>query len=333
MARRKVTLYSRSSGYRIPGARDPAGAAPPAPVSAPPRFSGARAFLARYDRPLLLLAIGLMAIAFMGRPALAPQPSPVTQQDIDKAVRYSLETKGVPSQSAKAYEIVRPSVVRVRRLEDDESAAGAKEQNANAGAGKPQERGPEGAKRDVAGKKDTDQAVGTGVVVVDSGLIVTNLHVVEGAARLAVVFADGLESEAFVVSTQPENDLAVIQAKTLPDDLTPATLKSTRDLRAGDDVIAVGFPWGLGPTVTAGVVSGLRRAFVSPEGKRLMTNLIQFDAAANPGNSGGPLVTADGGVVGIVTAIANPTGQRSFAGIGFAVPIENAASGVGISPF
>jgi S1-C subfamily serine protease len=175
--------------------------------------------------------------------------------------------------------------------------------------------------------------VGTGVVVVDSGLIVTNLHVVEGAARLGVVFADGLESEAFVVSTQPENDLAVIQAKTLPDDLTPATLKSTRDLRAGDDVIAVGFPWGLGPTVTAGVVSGLRRAFVSPEGKRLMTNLIQFDAAANPGNSGGPLVTADGGVVGIVTAIANPTGQRSFAGIGFAVPIENAASGVGISPF
>jgi serine protease Do len=85
--------------------------------------------------------------------------------------------------------------------------------------------------------------------------------------------------------------------------------------------------------VTAGVVSGLRREFVSPEGKRLLTNLIQFDAAANPGSSGGPLVTAQGEVVGIVTAILNPTDQRFFVGIGFAVPIENAAAAVGIPPF
>jgi S1-C subfamily serine protease len=98
-------------------------------------------------------------------------------------------------------------------------------------------------------------------------------------------------------------------------------------------VVAVGFPFGIGPSVSAGVVSGLRREFRSPEGRQMLTNLIQFDAAANPGNSGGPLVTAEGEVVGIVTAILNPTEARTFIGIGFAVPIENAASAVGLPPF
>jgi S1-C subfamily serine protease len=136
-----------------------------------------------------------------------------------------------------------------------------------------------------------------------------------------------------VIGLQPENDLAVLQAKTIPDDLVPATLRSTRDLAMGDQVIAVGFPFGIGPSVSAGVVSGLKREYRSPEGKRLLTNLIQFDAAANPGNSGGPLATMDGEVVGIVTAILNPSDQGVFIGIGFAVPIENAASAVGVSPF
>jgi S1-C subfamily serine protease len=95
----------------------------------------------------------------------------------------------------------------------------------------------------------------------------------------------------------------------------------------------VGFPFGIGPSASAGVVSGLKREFRSPEGDRVLTNLIQFDAAANPGNSGGPLVTMDGEVVGIVTAILNPSRQRVFIGIGFAVPIENAAGAVGLSPF
>jgi S1-C subfamily serine protease len=148
-----------------------------------------------------------------------------------------------------------------------------------------------------------------------------------------VVFADGLESDARVVGLQPEDDLAVIQAATVPDDLVPATLRSTANLAPGDEVVAVGFPFGIGPSASAGVVSGLRREFHSPEGKRLLTNLIQFDAAVNPGSSGGPLVTTDGAVVGIVTAILNPNAQRVFVGIGFAVPIENAASAVGIHPF
>jgi S1-C subfamily serine protease len=95
----------------------------------------------------------------------------------------------------------------------------------------------------------------------------------------------------------------------------------------------VGFPFGIGPSASGGIVSGLKRAFRSPEGKQEMTNLIQFDAAANPGNSGGPLVTMDGEVVGIVTAILNPTPARTFLGIGFAVPIENAATAAGLPPF
>jgi len=112
-----------------------------------------------------------------------------------------------------------------------------------------------------------------------------------------------------------------------------ASLRSTADLNVGDEVVAVGFPFGIGPSASAGIVSGLAREYRSPEGKRVLTNLIQFDAAANPGNSGGPLVTMDGEVVGIVTAILNPSDQRVFIGIGFAVPIENAASAVGLSPF
>ena len=110
-------------------------------------------------------------------------------------------------------------------------------------------------------------------------------------------------------------------------------MRSTGDLAPGDEVVAVGFPFGIGPSASAGVVSGLKREFRSPEGKRMLTNLIQFDAAANPGNSGGPLVTMDGEVVGIVTAILNPTEQRVFIGIGFAVPIENAAAAAGMPPF
>jgi S1-C subfamily serine protease len=231
-------------------------------------------------------------------------PSPLTQEDIDAAVLHSLQTAALPSPAARAYEIIRPAVVRVRALE----------------AEKP-------------GHPDVERSVGTGVVIVDTGTILTNFHVVVGAPRLRVEFADGLEADASIIGLEPEQDLAVLKAKSIPDDLVAATMRSTRDLAVGDRVVAVGFPFGIGPSASAGIVSGLRREFRSPEGERLLTNLIQFDAAANPGNSGGPLVTADGEVIGIVTAIMNPTDQRVFIGIGFAVPIETAAGSVGMSPF
>jgi len=181
--------------------------------------------------------------------------------------------------------------------------------------------------------EEVEQGVGTGVVIIDKGIILTNLHVVSGADRIKVIFADGLEAIATITGVQPENDLAVLQASKIPDDMIAATMRSTGDLKPGDKVLAVGFPFGIGPSASGGVVSGLKRAFRSPEGRQEMSNLIQFDAAANPGNSGGPLVTMDGEVVGIVTAILNPTPARTFLGIAFAVPIENAAAAAGLPPF
>ncbi len=264
--------------------------------------------LKQIEKPLLIAAGALFALGLVvAHSSLQPVPHTFTQADIDAAVLHTLETKTLPSTAARAYEIIRPSVVRVRQLGTSKD-------------------GPHG-------DGDIEKSVGTGVVIVDKGIILTNLHVVAGGDRLGVVFADGTESEATVLGVQPENDLAVIQAKTLPDDLVPATLRGTGDLAPGDEVVAVGFPFGIGPTATSGVVSGLRRIHRSRDGTRDIVNLIQFDAAANPGSSGGPLVTADGEVVGIVTAILNPTDQKVFIGIGFAVPIENAASAIGISPF
>ena len=261
--------------------------------------------MARHERiALVVLTALLSSLLVIGYTATKPPARQITQHDIDAAVLHTLDSNVLPSAAAKAFEIVQQSVVRVRRLEhlkDEED--------------------------------DRVRGIGSGVVIVDKGVILTNLHVVNGAERVQVVFADGTESDATMIGLQPENDLAVLQAKTIPDDLVPATLRSTRDLAMGDEVIAVGFPFGIGPSVSAGVVSGLKREYRSPEGKRLLTNLIQFDAAANPGNSGGPLATMDGEVVGIVTAILNPSDQGVFIGIGFAVPIENAASAVGISPF
>ena len=107
---------------------------------------------------------------------------------------------------------------------------------------------------------------------------------------------------------------------------------SSSSLQPGDEVVAVGFPFGIGPSVSAGVVSGLNRQFRS-QSNSMMRGLIQADAAANPGNSGGPLVNMQGEVVGIVTAILNPTQSRTFIGILFAATIESAATGLGVPPF
>ena len=278
----------------------------------------------------------LTALWLSGRAGSAP-----TQQDIDTAVERSLQTLTLPSQAARAYEIIRPSVVRVRGLpaHDEAQAADSAPGRADAdNATRPARRAGatdrSGASRDARRRPPSaDETVGTGVVILDTGVILTNLHVVENAARIALVFADGTESEASIVGLHPEHDLAVLQARTLPDDLVAATLRSTGDLLVGDLVVAVGFPFGIGPSASSGVVSGLKREYQSAEGRRLLTNLIQFDAAANPGNSGGPLVTAEGEVVGIVTGILSPGPSRGFIGIGFAVPIENAASAVGTPPF
>jgi S1-C subfamily serine protease len=320
---KRAPLYSRSTRVHAPPAS-------PAPESEPPRAAQPRLWrrvAAKREMLLWLLVAGLVAL--VGAQGVRSGARMPTQDDIDAAVRYTLEKKPLPSQAAKAYAAVKGSIVRVQGFGDEDEKGKDKDK------GKPDAKpgGKDDGKDDGGTPGSHDRSTGTGVVIVDKGLILTNLHVVIGAKQVKVTFADGLESDASLVNIQPENDLAVLKAHQVPDDLAAATMRSTADLAPGDEVVAIGFPFGIGPSVSSGVVSGLKREFRSPEGQRMLSNLIQFDAAANPGNSGGPLVTMDGEVVGIVTAILNPTEQRTFIGIGFAVPIENAAAAVGLPPF
>ena len=173
--------------------------------------------------------------------------------------------------------------------------------------------------------------MGTGVVVEEDGTILTNLHVATGTPKIRVTFMDGTIADARIIGSQPGNDLAVIQPSTIPPGLKPAALSSAATLSPGDTVVSVGFPFGVGPSASAGVVSGLNREF-QDRGRPSLTGLIQFDASTNPGNSGGPLVNANGEVVGITTALMNPSGVRTFAGIGFAITIDTAASAIGENP-
>ena len=304
---KKTPLYSRS---RRPAEAPEAAAATPAAAPAPTRRGRLAALLARHERKVWALALALLALGmWYGNPALSMK-APLTIEQIDAAMRQSIEDKPLLSPATRAYEAIFPSVVRVVGLMTE---------------------GDDGSDEKEHGV--VERGVGSGVVIIDNGTILTNLHVVSGAKKIRVTFFDGSQSEAAIVNTQPENDLAVLRARTIPDDFVAATMRSTADLSPGDQVIAVGFPFGIGPSVSSGIVSGLKRQFRSPDGQQLLTNLIQFDAAANPGNSGGPLVTMDGEVVGIVTAILNPNRQRVFIGIGFAVPIENAAAAAGMPPF
>ena len=324
---KKVPLYSRSrrlgagAEESVPGAGPAASNGAPAfsgnsveaaaaAASAPSRSERLQGTLLRHERRLWALAVlALIGAAWLFNPALVAKP-PLTIEQIDHAIRSSIEEKPLTSAATRAYDSIMPSVVRVVGLMSD---------------------GDDGA--DDKDHMNAERGIGTGVVIIDNGTILTSLHVIAGAKKVQVTFFNGSQSEATVINTQPENDLAVLRARTIPDDLQAATMRSTADLSPGDEVIAVGFPFGIGPSVSSGIVSGLKRQFRSPDGQQTLSNLIQFDAAANPGNSGGPLVTMDGEVVGIVAAILNPSHQRVFIGIGFAVPIENAATGAGMPPF
>lgn len=290
-----------------------------------PRFSKLRQQLSPRNIYFLWSVVGLLALLLLISFSLALRPAPrkLTQDDINAAVLKTLETTLLPSPAAKAYQTIIPSVVRVVAI-GKRNITPAETRGTKKDSKKP---GPPGQ------EDEGDRSVGTGVVIVDKGIILTNLHVVQGAETIKITFSDGLETTASITGVQPENDLAVLQAHKIPDDLIAATMRSTADLLPGDQVMAVGYPFGIGPSASSGIVSGVKRNFRSPEGKQQMSNLIQFDAAANPGNSGGPLVTMDGEVVGIVTAIYNPNQQRTFVGIGFAVPIENAAAAAGMPPF
>lgn len=246
------------------------------------------------------VAIALVALFIFS--AINPQPR-MTQRDIDAAVARALASATPPPPAAvQVYEIIRPSLVRIStRFLDD--------------------------------KGNMERGRGTGIVLDERGTILTSLHVVRNALEIQVVFADGTESSALLDASQPEQDIAVLRTLQRPPGLVPATLGSPRFLQVGDEAIVVGNPFGLTNSLSVGAISGLERTFVPPNGKEPMRGLIQFDAAVNPGNSGGPLLNRDGEVVGIVTGLVNPTNQDVFIGIGFAVPIDVAAAAAGSPPY
>ena len=278
----------------------------PLPPEPPSDWQLVREWLLRTwqgHRTLILLSANALTVvvAVLLYHALQPAPQRLTQRDIDAAVARTLEkTPPPPSNASVAYDIIRPSVVTVE----------AKIQKAGA----------------------TSATLGAGVVITETGMILTCLHVVQDAPMVKVVFADGTESDAVVNARIPEKDLAVLNAITVPDELKPATLASSSSLRVGDEVIAVGNPFGVIGSVTDGVVSGLGRQYVSRETGAELRNLIQFDAAVNPGNSGGPLLNRQGEVVGIVASLLNPTREDVFIGIGFAIPIDDTGGAIGLPP-
>ena len=311
MIRRTVYSQSRQPtalGHKSVSPTTSKTSAPQTPNGPPKGIRLRFAQFVKYRDRLLFLLLGILLslAAVLIYETAKPNPQQITQEDIDQAVLYSLDNLPPnPSISAVAYEVIRPSVVLVRRL-----ASNTEEQDL-----------------------PIEEGVGTGVVIVDSGAILTSLHVVYGAELIHVVFADGYETPAVMISAQPENDLAVIQAEIVPEGLVTATLTTTRGLSPGDEVVVVGHPFGIGESTSAGVISGLGRDYVAEDGQTIISNLIQFDAAVNPGNSGGPLVNNKGEVIGIVSSIYNPNNERVFIGIGFAVPIETAAASFGQLPY
>jgi serine protease Do len=172
--------------------------------------------------------------------------------------------------------------------------------------------GPEGGER-------REQGMGSGVIVSNDGYILTNSHVVSDASEIKVTLYDRREFDAEVIGTDPKSDIAVIRLKGAPADLRPVTFGDSAALRLGDVVLAIGNPFGVGQTVTMGIVSAKGRADV---GIVDYEDFIQTDAAINPGNSGGALVDTEGRLVGINTAILSRSG--GYQGIGFAIPTKMA---------
>ena len=229
--------------------------------------------------------------------------SQVTEAEVNNAIAGALGSATPrPAYSVQVYQAIQPALVMIESEFEGETS-------------------------------ESEQGLGSGVIVDDMGNILTSLHVVDSATRILVTFADGTRAEAAIVSAQPEIDIAVLQTATMPEMWFPATLGNPGSMQVGDEAYVVGNPFGLYSSMSEGIISGFNRTFKPPNSGQPIEGLIQFDAAANPGNSGGPLLNRNGHVIGIVTGIINPTDESFFVGIGFAVPIATAAGGIGSPPY
>ena len=271
-----------------------------------PRFELLRSRLQKWReriRGMFPFAFGVLAtlLALILYNLLFPA-NQLTEREVNEAIASAMASATPrPPDATLVYQVIQPSIVYIE-------------------AGFVNEEGK------------NSKGLGTGVIITDSADIVTSLHVVQGSRDIRVTFADGSESEAFILAETPEQDLALLRAFNTPQLIVPATLGNPGTMSVGDDVFVVGNPFGLYSSMSAGVISGFGRSF-QPTGTDLtLEGLIQFDAAANPGNSGGPLLDRYGRVVGIVTGLVNPGEGNFFVGIGFAVPINTVAAGGGGSP-
>ena len=303
---KRATLYSRSTpkANRATRPHHLEAAAEPATPRPKRTLGSVKPYL---KNPYALLVLGVLLGAVFVWTIQRPDPNappPLTESKVASIIMETLATKSLPSRAAQVAAAVQPSIVKIRTLDGEPPPPGL----------------------------ISEPGKGAGFVIKDDGSILTNHHVVAGSERIVVTFANGLESPAVIASAQPERDLAVLAPARMPDDLKPVVLAPSGQMAPGDMVVAVGFPFGMGPSVSSGVISGLNRTFRVPGGDPL-TGLIQFDAAVNPGSSGGPLVNQSGEVLGVVTALLNPSPDGAFAGIGFAITMESAANAAGIPPF
>ncbi len=242
-----------------------------------------------------------VALCVVGLATRGPSTPPLERAEVGSiasgVVEKAIEDlREAPATSAVVYQQILPSLVQIE-------------------ASRPSPNGDGGG-------------LGTGVIVNASGAILTALHVVDDATEIRLSFVDGTRSRGQIVSADPENDIAVLTSDRKPDPIVPAVLGGAGQV--GDETYAVGHPLGFVGSLTSGVISGLERSVEAPDG-RMLRGLIQFDAAVNPGNSGGPLLNRGGQVIGIVTGLANPSQDGNFIGLGFAVPI-GAAGGAADAP-
>ena len=282
---------------RVPASADPGDATPVAPDQPPARSGrlGRRAWIA--TGAIVAAAVALVIVGLVARgesePALErADVGTIASGVAEKAIE---DLRAAPATSAVVYQQILPSLVQIQATRPSSRAEGG---------------------------------LGTGVIVNASGAILTALHVVDGATTIRLSFVDGTRSRGQIVSADPDNDIAVLVPDRPPQPIVPAVLGGGGQI--GDEAYAVGHPLGFVGSLSSGVISGLDRVVEAPNG-RMLRGLIQFDAAVNPGNSGGPLLNRGGQVIGIVTGLAGPSRDGYFSGIGFAVPI-GAAGGAADAP-